>query len=253
MSVSGGRNDTIMNNRFVNNKAWGIIFVPYLDSGTPCTGGTRNSPFGAKLPVRRVRRRPAQQHVHEQRLLRPPDQRGLRAAQPRERPSDQLLPRQHADAVAARPHRPERRHCSRQYPSCNGQASAPSISNPTSSDEVLCDSQVELVSGFGRQPGGQVPAPHAGRDASAAEQPEDDAEPVLGVPRIRGARAASRHQGLKPSPAGWTRGASRARGSRLPERRRPEAPPARRRPGSAAPAAAPPARRARAARAVRAP
>ncbi len=40
MSVSGGRNDTIMNNRFVNNNAWGVIFVPYPDSGTPCTGGT---------------------------------------------------------------------------------------------------------------------------------------------------------------------------------------------------------------------
>jgi hypothetical protein len=42
MSVSGGRNDTIMNNTFVNNNAWGVIFVPYLDSGAPCTGGTMN-------------------------------------------------------------------------------------------------------------------------------------------------------------------------------------------------------------------
>ena len=40
MSVSGGRNDTIMNNRFVNNKAWGFILVPFPDSGPPCTGGT---------------------------------------------------------------------------------------------------------------------------------------------------------------------------------------------------------------------
>jgi hypothetical protein len=46
MSVSGARNDTIMNNRFVNNGAWGVIFVPYLDSGKPCTGGTLNGPFG---------------------------------------------------------------------------------------------------------------------------------------------------------------------------------------------------------------
>jgi hypothetical protein len=30
----------------VNNIAWGVIFVPYLDSGPPCTGGTLNS-FGA--------------------------------------------------------------------------------------------------------------------------------------------------------------------------------------------------------------
>jgi hypothetical protein len=40
MSLSGARNDTIMNNRFVNNNAWGVILVPYPDSGPPCTGGT---------------------------------------------------------------------------------------------------------------------------------------------------------------------------------------------------------------------
>jgi hypothetical protein len=39
MSVSGGRNDTIMDNRFERNNAWGVIFVPYPDSGPPCTGG----------------------------------------------------------------------------------------------------------------------------------------------------------------------------------------------------------------------
>jgi hypothetical protein len=42
MSVSGGNNDTIMNNRFVNNDAWGFILVPYPDSTTqPCYGGTQ--------------------------------------------------------------------------------------------------------------------------------------------------------------------------------------------------------------------
>jgi hypothetical protein len=46
MSVSGGRDDTIMNNTFENNGAWGIILVPYLDSGAPCTGGVLNGPFG---------------------------------------------------------------------------------------------------------------------------------------------------------------------------------------------------------------
>ncbi len=40
MSIAGGRNDTIMGNRFSNNDAWGFIFVPYLDSGQPCDGGT---------------------------------------------------------------------------------------------------------------------------------------------------------------------------------------------------------------------
>src|SRR5205807_1792658 len=45
ISVSGGRNDTIIHNTFANNKAWGIIFVPFPDSGPPCTGGTPNSPL----------------------------------------------------------------------------------------------------------------------------------------------------------------------------------------------------------------
>ena len=45
MTVTGGRNDTVMNNRFVNNNAWGIAVIPYPDSGPPCTGGTLNSPI----------------------------------------------------------------------------------------------------------------------------------------------------------------------------------------------------------------
>jgi hypothetical protein len=46
LSVSGGRDDTIINNRFVNNGAWGVIFVPYPDTEAPpsqvtdpCAGG----------------------------------------------------------------------------------------------------------------------------------------------------------------------------------------------------------------------
>jgi len=53
MTVSGGRNDTVMDNRFVNNGAWGVLFVPYPDSSTPSagqtctgTGGTEVSGFG---------------------------------------------------------------------------------------------------------------------------------------------------------------------------------------------------------------
>jgi hypothetical protein len=45
MSVSGGRFDTIMDNTFSNNDAWGMILVPYPDSGPPCTGGQKNNPL----------------------------------------------------------------------------------------------------------------------------------------------------------------------------------------------------------------
>jgi hypothetical protein len=39
MSLTGARNDTVMNNTFANNGAWGTILAPYPDNGAPCTGG----------------------------------------------------------------------------------------------------------------------------------------------------------------------------------------------------------------------
>jgi hypothetical protein len=53
MTISGGRDVTVMDNRFVNNGAWGTLFVPYPDSGKPVdgltctgTGGEENAAFG---------------------------------------------------------------------------------------------------------------------------------------------------------------------------------------------------------------
>ncbi|MGP8059530.1 MAG: hypothetical protein ACLP9C_07840 [Acidimicrobiales bacterium] len=53
MTLSGGRNDTVMDNRFSDNGAWGILFVPYPDSNKPSldqscrgTGGVENTAFG---------------------------------------------------------------------------------------------------------------------------------------------------------------------------------------------------------------
>ena len=40
LSLSGARDDTVMDNTFVRNGAWGTIVVPFPDSGPPCTGGT---------------------------------------------------------------------------------------------------------------------------------------------------------------------------------------------------------------------
>ena len=47
MSVSGGRNDTVMDNLFEHNDAWGNIFVPFPDTGPPCRGGTGGETSGA--------------------------------------------------------------------------------------------------------------------------------------------------------------------------------------------------------------
>ena len=38
LTVSGGHNDTVMDNTFATNGAWGNLFVPYPTSGTPSTG-----------------------------------------------------------------------------------------------------------------------------------------------------------------------------------------------------------------------
>jgi hypothetical protein len=38
MTLSGGRNDTVMNNTFANNGAWGALFLPFADSDTPPPG-----------------------------------------------------------------------------------------------------------------------------------------------------------------------------------------------------------------------
>jgi hypothetical protein len=51
MTVSGGRNDTVMDNTFADNGAWGTLFVPYPDTGTPSPGvscsGSGGHPDGA--------------------------------------------------------------------------------------------------------------------------------------------------------------------------------------------------------------
>jgi hypothetical protein len=38
MTISGGRNDTVMDNTFADNGAWGTLVVPYPDTGTPSPG-----------------------------------------------------------------------------------------------------------------------------------------------------------------------------------------------------------------------
>jgi hypothetical protein len=49
LSISGGRDDTVMDNTFANNGAWGVILVPYVDTETPtppeaCQGGVYAGP-----------------------------------------------------------------------------------------------------------------------------------------------------------------------------------------------------------------
>ncbi len=48
MTIAGGRNDTVMENTFANNGAWGVLFVPYPDSGHPDLGQTCSGTGGVQ-------------------------------------------------------------------------------------------------------------------------------------------------------------------------------------------------------------
>jgi hypothetical protein len=50
LTVSGGRYDTVMDNRIVNNGAWGALFVPYAQSGKPSLHQTCAGIGGHKFP-----------------------------------------------------------------------------------------------------------------------------------------------------------------------------------------------------------
>jgi hypothetical protein len=51
MTISGGRNDTLMDNRFVDNGAWGALFVPYPDMSKPVDGQTCAGTGGVSNPI----------------------------------------------------------------------------------------------------------------------------------------------------------------------------------------------------------
>jgi hypothetical protein len=50
MTVSGGRYDTVMDNVFANNGAWGVLFLPYPQKGTPSLGQTCTGAGGHEVP-----------------------------------------------------------------------------------------------------------------------------------------------------------------------------------------------------------
>ena len=56
MTVSGATNDTVMDNTFANNDAWGTLFVPYPDSDPGPTGLCTGS--GGQLTARVLHLRP---------------------------------------------------------------------------------------------------------------------------------------------------------------------------------------------------
>jgi hypothetical protein len=50
MTISGGRYDTVMDNTFSHNGAWGILFIPYAQEGKPSIGQTCTGSGGHEFP-----------------------------------------------------------------------------------------------------------------------------------------------------------------------------------------------------------
>ena len=153
MSVSGGRNDTIMDNTFARNDAWGVILVPYSDSGPPCTGGTPNSPIlgpGSCLYDEWGDALIGNRFAHNGGYGNPTngdfDQLNFES-----HPSDCYRGNTDASGHLS----PDAAKLQQQYPSCTSGNVPPNVNIPFL-DEVLCDSQVK-VPPFGCQPGDHYP------------------------------------------------------------------------------------------------
>jgi hypothetical protein len=145
MSISGGRNDTVMGNTFANNGAWGTIIVPYPDHGAPCTGGQPDNvilgsgsclydPSGVALLNNTYRNNGFFGNItngdfDQMNLNGGPSNcyRGNTAG------GSSLSP----DAVALQA----------DYPSCDG-STVPANLNLLFLDETACDSQIALISGL---------------------------------------------------------------------------------------------------------
>jgi hypothetical protein len=156
ISISGGRNDTVMHNRFVNNGAWGVAIFPFPDSGPPCTGGTLNSPllgqgsclyddWGNQLRNNTFRNNggfgnPTNGDFEQLNLESHPNNCYSGNVNPGN-PGRQLTP----EAAALQ----------QSNPTCNAAAVPPNVNIPFL-NELVCNTQATLT-GFGCQPGDNYP------------------------------------------------------------------------------------------------
>jgi hypothetical protein len=144
MSVSGGRNDTIMHNRFVRNNAWGMILLPYPDSGPPCTGGTLGAlgpgsclydPFGVAVLNNTFADNGSFGHPTNGDIATLNLEGG--------NPTNCFRGNTESGGASARTSPGDLQQT---HPACDG-SSAPANANPPFLAESLCDTQVSLVPG----------------------------------------------------------------------------------------------------------
>jgi hypothetical protein len=145
MSLSGGRNDTVMDNLFENNGAWGQITIPYLDSGKPCTGGILNAIGAGSCLFDESGDALLDNTFSHNGFFDNPSNGDLALTNFEQGPTDCFSGNveQGGGAVTTTPASLEQT-----YPTCNGQAVAASETTAGSfTNEVLCDAQVSLAAG----------------------------------------------------------------------------------------------------------
>jgi hypothetical protein len=148
MTLSGGRNDTVMDNYFENNDAWGNAFVPYPDSGPPCTGGTGGTAPGVLCVFDEYGDALIGNYYKHNGSFHNPTNGdfGFANFEPDE-PTDCFADNTDADGKwTSAPSGLES-----QFPTCNGKkVLAPEVSNPQGllfTAEVACDSGIGLAAG----------------------------------------------------------------------------------------------------------
>jgi hypothetical protein len=156
MSLSGARNDTVMDNRFVHNGAWGTILVPYLDSGPPCTGGTPNAlGQGSCLYDEWGNALIGNTYMDNGFFGHPSNGDFAKIDFEDGHPTDCYSGN---TGPGGAPLTPDSAALQRGNPTCTGSPVSASSSNPAFLAEVLCDSQVEINPGTPAScPTGQYP------------------------------------------------------------------------------------------------
>jgi hypothetical protein len=153
MSISGGRFDTVMDNRFVHNGAWGNIVVPFPGSGPPCTGGQGTppgystciwDPYGVAVVHNTYSKNGFYGNQTNGDI-------GLSNFYPNE-PTDCFIGNHDTDGhLTTAPSKAQK-----MYPKCHGKMSSPSLSTSGGSEftlQVACDSTINIG------PAGKAPCP----------------------------------------------------------------------------------------------
>jgi hypothetical protein len=156
MSLSGARNDTVMNNRFVDNNAWGVILVSYPDHGGPCTGGTPNSLGAGSCLFDQWGNAILNNQFGSNGGFGHPSNGDIAAINLESgHPTDCYAGNTEIGGGSIRPASAAALQTT--HPSCNGSPRPAESSDPSFLNEVLCDTRVSLGSGPPTCPTGPYP------------------------------------------------------------------------------------------------